>query len=111
MRTPGPEGSARAPWRASPELERKKQDDAIGADRRSMVGSGERAEKIRTYNVPQNRVTDHRIQLTLHKLDRFLDGALEDVIVPLRTHHQAEHLRRELGIETGVTTAAMGGDD
>jgi len=94
MRTPGPEGSARAPWRASPELERKRQDDAVGADRRSMVGSGE-----------------HRIQLTLHKLDRFLDGALEDVIVPLRTHHRAERLRRELGIETGVTTAAMGGDD
>jgi protein subunit release factor A len=79
--------------------------------RRSMVGSGERAEKVCRYNVPQNRVTDHRIQLTLHKLDRFLDGALEDVIVPLRTHHQAERLRRELGIETGVTTAAMGGGD
>lgn len=94
------------------EMERKKHDDAVSADRRSMVGSGERAEKIRTYNVPQNRITDHRIQLTLHKLDRFLDGALEDVIVPLRTYHQAERLRRELGIETGVTTAPMGpGDD
>jgi hypothetical protein len=55
-----------------------------------MVGTGERAEKIRTYNYPQNRVTDHRIQLTLHKLDRFMDGELDELIVPLRTHHQAE---------------------
>ena len=93
------------------DLERKKQEDAISSERRGMVGSGERAEKIRTYNFPQNRISDHRIQLTLYKLDRFIDGSLEEIIVPLRTHHQAERLRRELGIETGVTTAAMGGGD
>ncbi len=93
------------------ELERRKQDDAISSERRGMVGSGERAEKIRTYNFPQNRVTDHRIQLTLYKLDRFIDGALEDVIVPLRTHHQAERLRRELGIETGIATSGGDGAD
>jgi peptide chain release factor 1 len=67
-----------------------------------MVGTGERAEKVRTYNFPQNRITDHRIQLTLYKLDRFMDGPLDEVFVPLRTHHQAERLRRELGIETGL---------
>jgi peptide chain release factor 1 len=94
------------------DIERKKQEAAITADRRSMVGTGERAEKIRTYNYPQNRVTDHRIQLTLYKLDRFMEGALDEVIVPMRTHHQAERLRRELGIETGlsVTNAATADD-
>ncbi len=88
------------------DIERKKQEAAITADRRSMVGTGERAEKIRTYNFPQDRVSDHRIQLTLYKLDRFIDGALDEVLVPLRTHHNAERLRRELGIETGLGAAA-----
>jgi peptide chain release factor 1 len=76
-----------------------------------MVGSGERAEKIRTYNFPQNRITDHRLQLTLYKLDRFVNGDLDEVISPLRTHHQAERLRRELGIETGIAQSAAGGGD
>ena len=87
------------------EIERRKQEDAITSERRGMVGTGERAEKVRTYNFPQNRVTDHRIQLTLYKLDRFVEGALDDVIVPLRTHHQAERLRRELGITADLGTA------
>ena len=55
-----------------------------------MVGSGERSEKIRTYNFPQNRLTDHRIQLTLHSLDRVMEGELEDLFTALRSHHQAE---------------------
>jgi peptide chain release factor 1 len=68
-----------------------------------MVGTGERAEKVRTYNYPQNRVTDHRMQLTLYKLDKLHGrGQLDEVFTPLRTHHQAERLRRELGIETGL---------
>jgi peptide chain release factor 1 len=66
---------------------------AIRDERRSMVGTGERAEKIRTYNYPQNRITDHRIQLTLHSLDRIVQGELEELITALRTHHQAEMLR------------------
>jgi peptide chain release factor 1 len=86
------------------DIEQRKQDAAITSDRRAMVGTGERAEKVRTYNFPQNRVTDHRLQLTLYKLDRFIDGDLDEVLVPLRTHHQAERLRRELGIETGLGT-------
>jgi len=61
--------------------------------RRSMVGSGERAEKIRTYNFPQNRVTDHRIGLTLHTLDRLMDGELQPLLEALQAHHQAEALR------------------
>ncbi|MFO0605584.1 MAG: peptide chain release factor 1 [Polyangiales bacterium] len=93
------------------DIEVRKQEAAITADRRSMVGTGERAEKVRTYNYPQNRITDHRLQLTLYKLDRFVNGDLDEVLVPLRTHHQAERLRRELGIETGLTAGAPGGGD
>ncbi|HOX45782.1 MAG TPA: peptide chain release factor 1 [Myxococcota bacterium] len=65
--------------------------------RRSMVGSGERAEKIRTYNFPQNRVTDHRIGLTLHTLDRLMDGELGPLLEAVKAHHQAEALRTSSG--------------
>jgi len=75
------------------ELEQRKQDEALGAERRTMVGSAERAQKVRTYNYPQNRVTDHRIGLTLHKLDKIIDGDLGELIGALRTHRQAELLR------------------
>ncbi len=61
--------------------------------RRTMVGTGERAEKIRTYNFPQNRVSDHRIGLTLRKLDRFIDGELDEVFDALKAHFQAEALK------------------
>ena len=72
------------------DLEREAQASAISSERRSMVGSGERSEKIRTYNFPQNRVTDHRIQLTLHSLDRMIEGDLDEMLTALRSHHQAE---------------------
>jgi peptide chain release factor 1 len=75
------------------ELERRKQHDAISATRRSQVGTGDRSERIRTYNFPQGRVTDHRIGVTLHKIDRILEGELDDLIDPLIAHHQAEALR------------------
>lgn len=71
------------------EMEREAQASAISSERRSMVGTGERSEKIRTYNFPQNRVTDHRIQLTLHNLDRVMEGDLSDLFTALRSHHQA----------------------
>src|SRR6267142_830661 len=74
------------------DIEREKQDAAISAERRTMVGSGERSQKIRTYNYPQNRVTDHRIGLTIYKLDRIVEGDLDEVISQLRTHRQAEML-------------------
>jgi len=73
------------------ELQRQK--DAIDKNRRTQVGSGERAEKIRTYNFPQNRVTDHRIGLTVHNLSAVLEGNLDDLIQALATHDQAERLR------------------
>jgi len=72
------------------ELELEKQRQQIGAERRSMVGTGDRSEKIRTYNFPQNRVTDHRIGLTLHQLDRIIEGDLDPVINALTTKQQGE---------------------
>jgi peptide chain release factor 1 len=71
------------------EREQRAQQEAEASERRGMVGSGERAEKIRTYNYPQNRVTDHRIGLTLHRLDAVVDGDLSELITALKNEHQA----------------------
>lgn len=68
--------------------------DKISQDRKSQVGSGDRSERIRTYNFPQGRMTDHRINLTLYKLDAIISGKLEDVIFPLIAHDQAEKLKK-----------------
>ena len=75
------------------EAEQRAQANAIRDERRGMVGTGDRSEKIRTYNFPQNRVTDHRIQLTLHSLDKVLDGEVEPLIMALRNAYQAELLK------------------
>ena len=76
------------------ELEREKQHQEQADQRRSMVGSGDRSEKIRTYNFPQNRVTDHRVPgLTLHQLDLIMEGKLDPLVEALTTHFQAEQLR------------------
>ena len=74
------------------ELEQRRQQEEIAQDRRSQVGTGERSEKIRTYNFPQNRVTDHRIGFTTHRLVEMLDGDLDDIIDTLVTHYQSEGL-------------------
>ena len=79
------------------EIEREAQASAISSERRNMVGSGERSEKIRTYNFPQNRITDHRIQLTLHSLDRVMEGDLGDLFTALRSSHQAELMNQQSG--------------
>jgi peptide chain release factor 1 len=71
------------------EREQRAAQEAEALERRGMVGSGERAEKIRTYNYPQNRVTDHRIGLTLHRLDAIIDGDLAELIMALKNEHQA----------------------
>jgi peptide chain release factor 1 len=76
------------------DLERQKQEEALTAERRGMVGSGERSEKIRTYNYPQNRVTDHRINLTLHQLDRVMEGDLDELLGALRANRQEELIRQ-----------------
>ncbi len=74
------------------EIERRKQEEEVAATRRSQVGSGERSEKIRTYNFPQNRVTDHRIGLTLHSLERLTDGELDPMLDALRAAEQEGQL-------------------
>ena len=74
-------------------LERETQRKEIESQRRSQVGMGDRSEKIRTYNFPQGRVTDHRIKLTLHRLEDFLDGDLDEMIDALIAYNQAELLQ------------------
>jgi peptide chain release factor 1 len=82
------------------EVEMQKQQDALAKERKAMVGSGDRSEKIRTYNFPQNRVTDHRIGLTIHQLTEVMDGKLQPIVEALVTHFQSEKLKSE--------TAAVG---
>jgi peptide chain release factor 1 len=75
------------------ELEEQKQHDAQASERKSMVGSGDRSEKIRTYNFKENRVTDHRIGMTIHQLDLFMEGGIDEMINALVTHYQTEKLK------------------
>jgi peptide chain release factor 1 len=77
------------------EVEMQKQADALAKERKQMVGSGDRSEKIRTYNFPQNRLTDHRIGFTIHQLEQVMDGKLQPIIDALITHYQAEKLKQE----------------
>src|SRR6185437_15340891 len=77
------------------EIELEKQQEKIGAERRSMVGSGDRSEKIRTYNFPQNRLTDHRIGLTLHQLDLVMEGKLDAVTDALTAYYQTQKLKEQ----------------
>jgi peptide chain release factor 1 len=77
------------------ELEEQKQHEAEASERRAMVGSGDRSEKIRTYNFKENRVSDHRIGLTIHQLDLVMEGALDEIINALVAHYQAEKLKTE----------------
>ena len=75
------------------EIEMRKQQDAIAKDRRSQVGTGDRSEKIRTYNFRESRITDHRINFTTHQLHRVLDGDLGELIDVVTSHYQAEALK------------------
>ena len=78
------------------EIEQEKQHQAIAAERRGQIKTGDRSEKIRTYNFPQNRVTDHRINFTLHQLDQVMEGKLGPLVDALVTHYEAERLKQEL---------------
>ena len=78
------------------DIEQHKQQEAITKERRSQVGTGDRAQKIRTYNFPQGRVTDHRIGLTLHNLPLILEGELDGLIDALSTEDQAKRLEEQL---------------
>jgi peptide chain release factor 1 len=77
------------------EIEMEKQQEALAKERKAMVKSGDRSEKIRTYNFPQNRLTDHRIGFTIHQLDAVMDGKIQPLIEALITHFQAEKLKEE----------------
>ena len=77
------------------EIEMDKQNAELAKERKSQVGSGDRSEKIRTYNFPQNRLTDHRIGLTLHQLDLVMEGRLQPIVDALITHYQAEQLKAD----------------
>jgi len=82
------------------DLAMEEQRKSIAQDRKSQVGTGDRSEKIRTYNFPQNRMTDHRIGLTLHQLDSIMNGNIGEVIDALVTHFQAERLKNELVVSS-----------
>jgi peptide chain release factor 1 len=84
------------------EMELQKQQDAIAKDRRSQVGSGDRSEKIRTYNFKENRVTDHRIGFTMHQLDAALDGDLTELVDAATTHFTSEKLKEATAAETSA---------
>ena len=77
------------------EMKIQEQEEKLGAERRSKIGTGDRSEKIRTYNYPQNRVTDHRIGYTTKNLDKVMEGNLEDIIEALITEDQNRKLRGE----------------
>ena len=78
------------------DIEKRKQDEELGNRRRSQLGTGDRSEKIRTYNFPQDRVTDHRINQTFHNIEKILEGALDDVIDALAADERARLLQEEL---------------
>jgi peptide chain release factor 1 len=77
------------------DIEREKAESAMSEERRRMVGSGDRSEKIRTYNFPQSRVTDHRIGLSIHQLPTVLEGNLDPLIEPLTSHFQAQKMEEQ----------------
>ena len=76
-------------------MKQQEQDEAIASARKSQVGSGDRSEKIRTYNFPQSRVTDHRINKTVHSLEAFLNGDIDDMVTDLIAADTAEKLKGE----------------
>jgi peptide chain release factor 1 len=91
------------------EMEMRKQQEAIAKERRGQVGSGERSEKIRTYNFKENRITDHRINFTLHQLANALDGGLDELIDELEARTDAEKLRIATEMEAEGDPAGRSG--
>jgi peptide chain release factor 1 len=77
------------------EQAQREQEEAIASDRKSQVGTGDRSERIRTYNFPQGRVTDHRIGLTLYKIEQIMNGDIDEVVDALITYYRAEMLKNE----------------
>jgi len=88
------------------EIARQEQHDSIAQDRRTQIGSGDRSEKIRTYNFPQSRVTDHRINQTIHQIESFMDGNLDVLVEPLIARHQSDKLKAETAPQAPTSSAA-----
>ena len=80
------------------DIARREQHDSIARDRRTQIGTGDRSEKIRTYNFPQSRVSDHRVNVTIHQIESFMDGNLNPLLDPLAAHFQAERLKAETAV-------------
>jgi len=83
------------------EMEMQKQQDAIAKDRRSQVGTGERSEKIRTYNFPQSRITDHRINFTTHQLHDVLEGDISELLDQVSSFYNAQKLKEVTTVDPG----------
>lgn len=83
------------------DIAQRDQAEKIATSRKSQVGTGERSEKIRTYNFPQSRVTDHRINLTLHNLEEILNGKLDAFVGPLVVHYQSQELDKRFSVPAG----------
>ncbi|HEV8376300.1 MAG TPA: peptide chain release factor 1 [Candidatus Polarisedimenticolia bacterium] len=87
-------------------IARQEQHDSIAKDRRTQIGTGDRSEKIRTYNFPQSRVSDHRINVTIHQIESFMDGNLDPLLDPLVAHFQAEKLKAETAVAASSSSSA-----
>ena len=77
------------------EMMQQQQNDAIASDRKAQVGTGDRSERIRTYNYPQGRVTDHRIGLTLYRIEQILNGDIDEIVESLITYYRTEMLKAD----------------
>lgn len=92
------------------DLKRREEEERMGNVRRSQIGSGDRSERVRTYNFPQNRLTDHRINLTLYSLDQIMDGDIDKLIMALHEHDIKLRLNMELGTRNSAQRAARNND-
>jgi peptide chain release factor 1 len=91
------------------DIAQREQHESIAKDRRTQIGTGDRSEKIRTYNFPQSRVSDHRINATIHQIESFLDGNLDPLLDPLVAHFQSERLKAETAVAASPTASASSG--
>ena len=91
------------------DIAQRAQHDLIAKDRRTQIGTGDRSEKIRTYNFPQSRVSDHRINTTIHQIESFMDGNLDPLLDPLVSHFQSERLKAETAVGASPAASASSG--
>jgi len=91
------------------DIAQREQHESIAKDRRTQIGTGDRSEKIRTYNFPQSRVSDHRVNVTIHQIESFMDGNLDPLLDPLVSHYQAERLKAETAVASSSASSAAAG--